>query len=96
MRKRGRRGESGEEGCHVLAVSPGIRNSEPGSYLGRCQEESGVPHPLLPPQPPTLPRVGGGKGQKNRSNGSSHDRCHVQRVGREASSRLSILCALFH
>ena len=75
-----------EEGCHIPAPSPGIRNLEPGSCLDRCQ---GVRSSLMPP------RVGGSKGQKNR-NSSNHGECHVQCVDHEARSRLSILCALFH
>ena len=72
-----------EEGCRIPAASPGIRNLEPGSCLGRCQA---VRRSLMPP------RVGGGKGQKNR-NSSSHGECHVDP---EARSRPSILRTSFH
>ena len=92
----GPRGEEGkskerreqQEGCRIPAASPGIRNLEPGSCLGRCQ---GVRRSLMPP------RVGGGKGQKNR-NSSSHGECHVdpEARSRPSRSRPSILCTSFH
>lgn len=80
--REGKKAESREEGCHVWAVSAGIRNSELGSCLGRCRES------CPPPQ--------GCKGQKNRNDGRSDEGCHLLSVCHESGSVLSILCALFH
>lgn len=41
--REGKKAESREEGCHVWAVSAGIRNSELGSCLGRCRESCPAP-----------------------------------------------------